>query len=120
MLRQAIRLSGVTHLALTKLDVLVGFHPLRICVGYAGQDGLPSRPDVQASLVPVYEEHPGWDEVISDCQTWDQLPAAARAYVERIEALAGVPVALLGTGPGRDSVIHRGAPLDAHRVRSVI
>ena len=120
MLRQAIRLSGVTHLALTKLDVLVGFHPLRICVGYAGQDGLPSRPEAQSSLVPFYEEHPGWDEVIIDCQTWDQLPAAARAYVERIEALAGVPVALLGTGPGRDSVIHRGAPLDAHRVRSVI
>ena len=108
LLLRAIRMSGVTHLALTKLDVLTGFHPIRVATHYADSRGVPSRPQGYADLTPVYEELQGWDADLSGMSSWAELPAAAQAFVERVEALTGVPVVLVGTGPGREDVILRG------------
>jgi adenylosuccinate synthase len=107
MVRHAVMVNGLTRLALTKLDVLSGMGPLRICTAYVGLDGVPGGADQLARVEPIYEEVPGWDADLSACRRWEDLPEACRAYVTRIEDLTGVPVALLGVGPGRDAVIVR-------------
>ncbi len=114
MLRHAAMLNGLTHLALTKLDVLSGLGPLRVCVGYvdargASVDEVPAGAEELAAMVPIYEELPGWDEDISACRSWEALPPACRGYVTRVEALVGVPVGALGVGPGREAIIARDA-----------
>ena len=106
-LKRAIQLSGVGALALTKLDVLRGFGNLKICVGYEGLDEFPASSEDMDAVVPVYETLEGFDEDIDAVSDWDALPAAAQAFVTRVEELTGVPVVLIGTGPGRESVIHR-------------
>lgn len=107
MVRHAAMVNGMTRLALTKLDVLSGMGPIQVCVAYEGLDDVPAGAEALARVKPVYEELPGWDEDLSACRRWDDLPANCRAYVERLEALVGVPVALLGVGPGRDAIIER-------------
>ena len=107
MVRHAAQLNGMTSLALTKLDVLSGMGPLKIAIGYEGMDDMPSSAKAMSGAVPVYEELEGWDEDITLCRTWGDLPLACRQYVKRIEALVGVPVQLLGVGPGRESIIAR-------------
>ena len=107
LVRHACALNGVTHLVLTKLDVLSGIGPLQICTSYAG-GGVPAGAEALARVTPTYEDHPGWDEDITGCRTYEELPAAARSYVERIEALCGARVGLVSVGPGREQVI----PLD--------
>ena len=109
-LRYAVRLSGVTQLALTKLDVLSGFDPLPVCVAYETRGGerleeFPFHQTVFHGARPVYEEHPGWDEDLGDCRTLDDLPPRARAYVDMIAEAVDVPVTLIGTGQGRHQVI---------------
>ncbi len=108
MVRHAAMVNGLTALALTKLDVLSGLDAIRIGVGYVGTDDVPAGAAALAQVEPVYEEMPGWDEDLSACRTWAELPAACRAYVERLEELTGVPVVFLGVGPGRDALIERG------------
>jgi adenylosuccinate synthase len=111
VLRYAARVNGLTHLALTKLDILSGLETVNIAVAYDHQgerlEHLPLDSDALAECQPVYEELPGWSEDIRDARTLDDLPAAARRYVERIEELVGVPVALIGVGPGREETILR-------------
>ncbi|MFZ5476846.1 MAG: adenylosuccinate synthase [Myxococcota bacterium] len=107
LVRHAAMVNGLTRLALTKLDVLSGMGPLRIAVAYEGLEDVPAGAEALGRVVPVYEEVEGWDGDIAGCRRWADLPAAARAYVERIEALVGVPVTLLGVGAGRDAVIQR-------------
>jgi len=109
-LRYAVRLSGVTQLALTKLDVLSGFAALPVCVAYETRDGerldeFPFHQTVFHGARPIYEEHPGWDEDLGGCRTLDELPPRARAYVDMIAEAIGVPVTLIGTGQGRHQVI---------------
>ncbi len=104
LLRHSAALNGLTHLALTKLDVLSGLSTLRICVGYEGHEGLPDDLD---GARPVYEDMPGWVEDLTACTTYDDLPAAARAYVERLEELIGVRAALISVGPDRSASILR-------------
>ena len=104
----AVWLNGYTSLALTKLDVLDTFDELRICTAYR-VDGkllhhIPDTP-VLARCEPVYETHPGWHCTTSEVRRWEDLPAAARAFVRRIEALAGVPVGFVSVGPERDQLI---------------
>jgi len=108
MLRHAVMVNGLTALALTKLDVLSGMGELKIAVGYEGLDEVPSGAAALEAVRPVYETLPGWTQPLDGIQDFAALPAAARAYVARIEALVGVPVALIGTGAGRDDVIVRG------------
>lgn len=110
MVRHAVMVNGLTSLALTKLDVLSGMSHLRICTGYVGLDDVPAGAAALDSVVPIYEEMPGWDRPLDGIQEYDALPPEAKAYLGRIEALLGVPISLIGTGPGRDDVIVRGAP----------
>ena len=109
LVRQTCATSGVTGIALTKLDVLDGFETLRICTGYEldGRrlDHLPTAAQQQARLTPVYEDLPGWQGSTAGARSWADLPAEAVKYVRRIEELIGCPVALLSTSPERDDTI---------------
>jgi adenylosuccinate synthase len=109
LVRQTCATSGVSGIALTKLDVLDGFPVLKICVGYDldGQrmDYLPTAADAQARCTPIYEEMEGWSETTAGARSWADLPGAAIKYVRRIEELIQCPVALLSTSPERDDTI---------------
>ncbi|WP_151719974.1 adenylosuccinate synthase [Gemmobacter serpentinus] len=109
LVRQTCATSGVSGIALTKLDVLDGFKTLKICVGYDldGKqiDYLPTAADQQARCKPIYEEMDGWDESTAGARSWADLPAAAIKYVRRVEELIQCPVALLSTSPERDDTI---------------
>ena len=109
LVRQTCVTSGVTGIALTKLDVLDGFETLKICTGYeldgVTLDFLPTAADQQARCTPVYEEMPGWSESTEGARSWADLPAEAIKYVRRVEELIGCPVALLSTSPERDDTI---------------
>lgn len=117
LLRYAARLSGFTSLAVTKLDVLSGLPTLRICTAYRCRGVLAEEwPPVGANLAdcePVYEEWPGWNEDLRDVRRWEDLPAAARRYIERMEELAGLPASLVSVGPRRDQLVVRGSPWKA-------
>jgi adenylosuccinate synthase len=109
LVRQTCATSGVSGIALTKLDVLDGFPVLRICTGYEldGQrlDYLPTAANLQARVRPIYEEMEGWTESTAGARSWADLPGAAIKYVRRIEELIQCPVALLSTSPERDDTI---------------
>ncbi len=109
LVRQTILTSGITGIALTKLDVLDGFDELQICVGYRldGRviDHLPASQAAQARVEPIYESIEGWQENTGGARSWVDLPAAAIKYVRRIEELIGAPVAILSTSPERDDTI---------------
>ncbi len=109
LVRQTCATSGVSGIALTKLDVLDGFDELKICVGYDldGQrlDYLPTATDQQARVTPVYETLTGWSESTAGARSWADLPGEAIKYVRRIEELIQCPVALLSTSPEREDTI---------------
>jgi adenylosuccinate synthase len=108
-LKRSLQLNGVDGLCITKLDVLDGIGPIRICTEYTA-DGerlglLPSGAEAVAECEPVYEELPGWDQSTFGVKRFDDLPHNARAYLRRIEELTGVPIAMVSTGPERDETI---------------
>ncbi|MCZ8151741.1 MAG: adenylosuccinate synthase [Rhodobacteraceae bacterium] len=109
LVRQTCATSGVSGIALTKLDVLDGFKTLRICTGYDldGEklDYLPTAANLQARVTPIYEEMEGWTQSTAGARSWADLPGAAIKYVRRIEELIQCPVALLSTSPERDDTI---------------
>jgi adenylosuccinate synthase len=105
LVKQAARVNGLTRIALMKLDILTGLEEIPICVRYRGQEGYPTSLD---DAEPVYEMMPGWSEELGDVRSFADLPAACRAYIDRIEALIGVPVELASVGPGRDQTMMRG------------
>jgi len=109
MVRQAIKVGGITGIALTKLDILDGFAELKVCVGYRhrGQtiNYLPASSTAQAEIAPVYESFPGWQESTRGARSWADLPANAIKYVKRVEELIEAPVALLSTSPEREDTI---------------
>ncbi|MCX5620369.1 MULTISPECIES: adenylosuccinate synthase [Bombella] len=109
MVRRAVRVGGVSGVALTKLDILDGMKEVSICVGYEldGQriEHFPSAPGAQARVKPVLETMPGWDETTGGARSWAELPAQAIKYVRRIEELIGAPVTLLSTSPEREDTI---------------
>ena len=110
-LRYAAQINGMTHLALTKLDVLDGVAELQLCLGYKlGDRTLTDFPTDEASLAaaqPIYEMLPGWRQDTTQVRAWADLPAAARALVARIEAFIGIPVALIGLGADRHATLVR-------------
>jgi adenylosuccinate synthase len=114
VLRKSTRISGVTSIALTKLDVLSGLGDLQICTGYKldGEsfDEPPALVDTVERLEPVYETHPGWTEDLTGISGVDDLPENARSYIARIEALVGVPVGILSFGPARDQTLALTSP----------
>jgi adenylosuccinate synthase len=109
LLRHAVRLNGITELAVTKLDILTGLESLKLCVAYRkGADvftDLLFGPADLGSYQPVYEELPAWREDVTGARTLSELPPAARGYLERLADLAGVPVGLVSVGPERDQVV---------------
>ena len=109
LLRRSIQINGFTGLCITKLDVLDGLTTVKIGLGYTlrGQrvDVLPAGADDVAACEPMYEEMPGWSESTFGVKSFDALPQNARNYLKRLEALCGVPLALVSTGPDRDETI---------------
>ncbi|WP_029148824.1 adenylosuccinate synthase [Methylophilus sp. 5] len=108
-LRRSARINGLTGLCITKLDVLDGIESLDICTGYKldGKvvDMLPVGADDVARCEPIYETVPGWTETTFGAKTWDALPKNAQHYLKRLEAVCGVPIAIVSTGPERDETI---------------
>ncbi len=113
-LRRAVLLNGATTIVLTKADVLSAFDVIRICTGYESEEGriemFPSQTSELERVTPVYEEWPGWGVDLAECTSWDELPPNAKAYFQRIEELAGVPVSIVSVGPGREQTILRSDP----------
>ncbi len=109
IVRDSARLNGLNSFAITKLDVLTGLEKLNICVGYElGGKRIDCRPaslKKQARCTPVYEEMLGWEEDITGAREKDQLPEQARAYLDSIEKITGVPVSIVSVGPGREETI---------------
>jgi adenylosuccinate synthase len=117
MLREAAVVNGLTGLALNKLDILSGLPALQVATAYRidGKltDEFPMTLGELSRAEPVYETLPGWSEDLSAARRWEDLPDAARRYVDRIEALIDVPVELISIGPGRDATIARSDPFRA-------
>ena len=111
-LKYAVRVNGMTSIALTKLDVLSGLDEISVCVAYDVEGGrlehFTGNAGVLACATPVFERFEGWKEDIASCRSFDDLPSAAQNYVRYIEKETGVPVQLIGVGPGRDETIVRG------------
>jgi len=109
LVRQAIKVGGIDGIALTKLDVLDGLGPLKVCTGYRirGEtlDHLPASTKLQAEATPIYETLEGWDDSTQGARSWADLPATAVKYIRRIEELIEAPVALLSTSPERADTI---------------
>lgn len=109
LVRQAVKLSGITGIALTKLDVLDHMETLRICIGYMidGEhyDYLPAAMSKQAKATPIYEDMEGWSESTRSARSFKDLPANAVKYIRRIEELIEAPIAILSTSPERDDTI---------------
>jgi len=104
-LRNAVNINSISGICLTKLDVLDGLETIKICVGYTCKDGKPVPNPVDSedyeALVPVYRDVPGWSESTLGAKTLEELPQAARDYIEIIEEVVGAPVDIISTGPDR-------------------
>lgn len=113
MLRQAARLNSLTEIALTKLDILDGLDSIKVCVAYEADgkryEHVPYHQSVFHNVKPVYEELPGWKTDISGITDEAELPPAAAAYIEFLETQVGVPIRLVGVGPGRKQFLDRAA-----------
>ncbi len=111
ILNYAIRISGMTQLALMKLDVLDELPEIKICTGYRLNGTIiqhfPASLEDLEALEPVYETMSGWQTNTTRCRSYEELPKEARAYIERIETLTGVPVNIVAVGPGREETIVR-------------
>lgn len=111
VVKHAGMINGLTDIVLTKIDVLSGLDEIKVCTGYEidGEvlDYVPSDQMDVARAVPVYTVLPGWKEDISECRTYEELPENARKYVEFIEEVTGVPVAMISVGPDRENNIYK-------------
>ena len=116
LLKRAVFTNSIAGLCLTKLDILDGLPEVKICIGYRLDGRVIDTPPLLigrfGECEPVYESMTGWSEPTAGATTYDALPKAAQAYVRRIEALAGVPVDIVSTGPSRAAVIMRRHPFD--------
>ena len=110
-LRYAVRVNGLTEIALTKLDVLSHFDTIKVATAYTSlgerYTEFPRQQRVLYNCVPHYEEHEGWGDDISKAKSYDDLPENARSYVDRIEELAGVPIRTVSVGPARSATLER-------------
>ena len=109
VLKDSARLNGLTGLAITKLDVLTGINPVKICVAYevngTRRETIPATIQELERCRPVYEELPGWTEDIRGVRHWEDFPQAARNYLKRMAELAGVPLQIISVGPDREETI---------------
>ena len=106
ILRYASRVNGLTELFVTKLDVLSGFPTLKVCTAYRAEgetfEDVPPHQSLFHAAEPVYEELDGWDEDLTAARSIQDLPSAARAYLDRLAELVGVPISVVSVGPGRE------------------
>ena len=109
--RYATRVNGVTDFLVTKLDVLTGLEQVPVCVAYdvggVRFDEMPMSQSDFHHAKPIYENLPGWSEDITACRTFEELPANAQSYIQRVEELIGSRISAIGVGPGRDEIIER-------------
>lgn len=109
ILKTAVRVSGLTSLAVTKIDTLAGLDKIKVCVGYKfnGEviDYFPASLEDLAKCEPVYEEFEGWDDSVADARSYDELPENAKKYIERIEAFTDTNVSIVSVGPKRDQTM---------------
>ena len=115
--RHAVRVNGITGIALTKLDVLTGFKKVPICTAYTFDgrvyDEFPASSKVLDKAEPVLEEMAGWNEALTGVRKFSELPAAAQTYVQRIEKLLETEIILVSVGPGREQTILLKNPFDS-------
>jgi adenylosuccinate synthase len=108
-LRQAVQINSISGLCLTKLDVLDGLEEIKICTGYEQSDGDSGTPrfasEYYAEIKPVYQSVPGWQDSTLGIQRYEELPANARAYLEKITQTVGAPIDIISTGPDRAETI---------------
>jgi adenylosuccinate synthase len=109
VLKEAVRLNGLTGLAITKMDVLTTLNPVKICLAYEEggrrREAMPATLPELAQCRPVYEDLPGWTEDIRGIRRYEDLPEACRNYLQRVQELAGVPVQIVSVGPDREETI---------------
>ena len=113
ILRYAVRVNGLTQLAVNKLDTLAGIGDLKVCTAYELPDGTrlteyPEALEVLADCKPVYETIPGFTEDISGCRSFDELPESCKRYISELERLCGCPITMVGVGPEREQNLVRG------------
>ncbi len=116
VVRYSVMLNGLDAIALTKLDVLDEFEEIKICTAYRHRgeviEDVPYGASVLADCEPIYETMQGWKTATSAITNYDDLPAAAKDYVRRLEELCGAPAALISTGPERtETIIRDGLPV---------
>ncbi len=115
VVRYAARVNGLKYLAITKLDVLTGIETLKLCTGYEYKgkviNNFPATLKELAQCQPIYEEMPGWQEDITKITTYEELPKAAKDYLERIVQITGVPIGILSVGPGREQTFILNDPM---------
>ena len=108
-LRQAVQINSISGLCLTKLDVLDGLEEIKICTGYEQSDGDSGTPrfasEYYAEIKPIYQSVPGWQDSTLGIQRYEELPANARAYLEKITQTVGAPIDIISTGPDRAETI---------------
>lgn len=112
IMRHAVRVNGLTALAINKFDTLSGIGNLKVCTAYKKSDGtilkdFPVTLEELADCTPVYEEFEGYEGEISDCKKFEELPEKCRAYITKLEELCGCPIKIIGVGAGCDQVIFR-------------
>lgn len=112
IIRHAVRVNGLTALAINKFDVLADIPVLKVCTGYKMTDGtilkdFPVTLEELAKCEPIYEEIEGFTGDLSSCRTFEQLPEKCRAYITRLEELCDCPIKIVGVGPGRDQILER-------------
>lgn len=112
IVRHSVRVNGLSKLAINKLDTLGGIGTLKICVGYKKPDGsttkdFPPTLEELAGCEPIYEEFPGFDEDISKCKSFDELPQVCKDYIARLEELCECKIAMVGIGPDRSQILER-------------
>ena len=112
IVRHSVRVNGLSSLAINKLDTLGGIGDLKVCVAYKKPDGtvienFPATLEELADCVPVYETLKGFDDDISSCRSFDELPEACKKYIERLEELCDCHISMVGVGPDREKIIER-------------
>ena len=109
IVKSAVRVSGLTSLAVTKIDTLAGLDKLKVCVGYKfnGEiiDYFPASLEDLAKCEPVYEEFDGWDDSVADARSYDEIPENAKKYLERIEEFTETKISIVSVGPKRDQTM---------------
>ncbi len=112
IVRHSVRVNGLDSLAINKLDTLAGLDTLKVCVAYKKPDGtitenFPPTLEELEGCEPVYEEFPGFNEDISKCASFDELPDSCKSYIKRLEELVGCHVSMVGIGPDRAQILER-------------